>query len=117
MKVGDRLANLLIEYGIEYVFGVPGRQTLQFYHGIMKSSGKIKHFQQQRFKTGYISADFHHIDFATVAKGFGVRGYTARTAEELSEALKNEQSNEGPAVIDVITDQWETPVLRSSSIG
>jgi len=77
----------------------------------------IKHIQQQRFKTGYISTDFHHIDFATVAKGFGVRGYTARTAAELSEALRNEQSNEGPAVIDVITDQWETPVLRSSSIG
>ena len=25
MKVGHRLAELLVQYGIEYVFGVPGR--------------------------------------------------------------------------------------------
>ena len=36
MKVGHRLAELLVEYGIEYVFGVPGGQTLALYEGIMR---------------------------------------------------------------------------------
>ena len=77
----------------------------------------VKHIQRQRFKNNFISTDFHHIDFATVAKGFGVHSHTARTADELGSALSDVKIQSGPAVIDVITDQWETPVLRSSSIG
>jgi acetolactate synthase-1/2/3 large subunit len=77
----------------------------------------IKHIQEKRFKNQFISTDFHHIDFASVARGFGVRGHTARTGDELAAALQQEQGVTGPAVIDVITDQWETPVLRSSSLG
>ena len=43
MKVGDRLAELLTEFGVEYVFGVPGGQTLPLYEGIRKTRGKLKH--------------------------------------------------------------------------
>ena len=75
----------------------------------------IKHSEKNCFKNGYISTDFHHVDFASVAKGFGSRGYTVRNADELTAALKQERSPKGPAVIDVISDQWETPVLRFSS--
>ena len=31
MRVGNRLAEILIENGVEYVFGVPGGQTLPLY--------------------------------------------------------------------------------------
>lgn len=77
----------------------------------------VKHVQQKRFKEGYISTDFHHVDFSTVARGFGARGYTARTMDEFASFLEKERIPEGPAVIDVVTDGWETPVLRFSSMG
>jgi thiamine pyrophosphate-dependent acetolactate synthase large subunit-like protein len=73
--------------------------------------GWIKHVQKQYYRENYISTDFNHVDFATVARGFGARGYTANTIEELSDALAREARPEGPAVIDVNSDEWETPVL------
>jgi acetolactate synthase-1/2/3 large subunit len=77
----------------------------------------VKHVQQKRFKEGYISTDFHQVDFSMVARGFGVHGYTVRTVDEFASSLEKEQNPKGPAVIDIVTDVWETPVLRFSSIG
>ena len=72
--------------------------------------GWIKHVQKDRYDQNYISTDFSHVDFATVARGFGVRGYTVTTLEEMRDALSRERNPNGPVVIDVISDQWETPV-------
>jgi acetolactate synthase-1/2/3 large subunit len=77
----------------------------------------IKHVQEKRFTEGFISADFGHVDFATAGKGFGARGYSVRTYGELADALDKEQLPRGPAVIDIMADQWETPVLRFASTG
>ena len=46
---------------------------------------------------------------ATVVRGFGVRGYTVTTLEEMRDALGRERNPNSPVVIDVISDQWETP--------
>ncbi len=73
--------------------------------------GWIKHVQKNYYAENYVSTDFAHIDFATVARGFGARGYTATSLDEVRTALKAETVPDGPAVIDVISDQWETPVL------
>lgn len=73
--------------------------------------GWIKHIQKDYYDENYVSTDFSHVDFAVVAKGFGARSYTARTLEEFKQCLEEEKSPEGPAVIDVISDQWSTPVL------
>jgi len=73
--------------------------------------GWIKHVQKNYFKENYISTDYSQVDFATVAKGFGVRSYSARSIEEVQEIMNLEKTPVGPAVIDVISDQWETPVL------
>ncbi|MDC0067635.1 thiamine pyrophosphate-binding protein [Gammaproteobacteria bacterium] len=72
--------------------------------------GWIKHVQQNRYDQNYVSTDFSHVDFATVAKGFGLRNYTATTLDEVREAFVQEARPDGPALIDVISDQWETPV-------
>jgi len=77
----------------------------------------IKHVQKNRFKDSFISTDFRHIDFAMVARGFGARAYTVQTLDALQSALEKEKAPNGPAVIDMFTDQWETPVLRFSSSG
>jgi acetolactate synthase-1/2/3 large subunit len=72
--------------------------------------GWIKHVQKNHYDQNYVSTDFAHIDFATVARGFGARGYTATNIEAFRAALENERNPEGPALIDVISDQWESPV-------
>ena len=72
--------------------------------------GWIKHVQRDNYDKNYVSTDYAHVDFATVAQGFGVRGYTVTTLDELREALVAEARPEGPAVIEVISDQWESPV-------
>ncbi|MBU1155051.1 MAG: acetolactate synthase catalytic subunit, partial [Proteobacteria bacterium] len=77
--------------------------------------GWIKHVQLARYGGNYISSDFNHIDFATVARGFGARGYTVNTLDELKQALAKESDPQGPTLIDMRTDEWETPVLRSVS--
>lgn len=77
--------------------------------------GWIKHIQKSRYQERYISCDFNHIDFETVARGFGVRSYTAASLADISEIMAVESSPQGPALFDVGIDPWETPVLRNAS--
>lgn len=70
----------------------------------------VKHGEQRRGWEGFISTDFSHIDFATVARGFGARGHVVVTEDELVSVLREEQNPEGPVIIDIRTDQWESPV-------
>ena len=73
--------------------------------------GWIKHVQKSLYDGKYISTDFAKVDFAMVAKGFGVRSYRVKSIEELEQVLALEKSPQGPAVIEIISDQWESPVL------
>ena len=73
--------------------------------------GWIKHIQRDHYAENYVSTDFAHVDFATVARGFGTRDYTVRTLDEFDQCLAKEASPEGPAVIDVISDPWASPIL------
>lgn len=57
MKIGDRLAELLTEFGIEYVFGVPGGQTLPLYEGIRKTRGKLQHVLMRDERSAGFAAD------------------------------------------------------------
>lgn len=77
--------------------------------------GWIKHIQKSRYQERYISCDFKHIDFETVARGFGVRSYTAASLDEIVQIMAAESSPQGPILIDVPVDSWETPVLRNAS--
>ncbi|MEN8243911.1 MAG: thiamine pyrophosphate-binding protein [Thermodesulfobacteriota bacterium] len=79
--------------------------------------GWIKHIQKDNYQGNYISSDFTHVDFATVAKGFGVKGYTIKALDELDACLNESTEPDGPVVIDILTDQWETPVLNFSPKG
>lgn len=51
------------------------------------------------------------VDFATVARGMGVEGYTVRTRQEFEEALKAVKGTDKPVLIDVkITNNRLLPV-------
>jgi acetolactate synthase-1/2/3 large subunit len=48
--------------------------------------------------------DWPGVDFATVARGFGLRGYTATTLEQYRDALATALAGQGPSLIDVRVD-------------
>jgi acetolactate synthase I/II/III large subunit len=72
--------------------------------------GWIKHVQRDHYDQNYISTDFSHIDFSVVAKGFGLRSYRVTDLAGLRECLDKEKNPQGPALIEVISDQWSSPV-------
>jgi len=57
MIVGDRLAQLLLENGVDKVFGVPGGQTLPLYEGISKFQGAIEHVLMRDERSAGYAAD------------------------------------------------------------
>ena len=75
--------------------------------------GWIKHVQRDFYQMKFISTDFCHVDFATVAEGFGIRNHSVQTQDELKQALELEKTPKGPVVIDVISDPEESPIFRS----
>ncbi|MEA5114903.1 MAG: biosynthetic-type acetolactate synthase large subunit [Geobacteraceae bacterium] len=67
--------------------------------------GMVRQFQRVFMKEKYASTDLgKHVDFCTVARGFGVAAIRVERKEELGEALKKAVSLPGPVVIDVETD-------------
>ncbi len=72
--------------------------------------GWIKHVQRDFYDKNYVSTDFSHVDFAVVAGGFGLRSYRVTNLTELQESLDKETNPQGPALIEVISDQWSSPV-------
>ena len=52
MHVGDQLVDRLIEYGVRYIFGCPGGQTLPLYNGIAKRPGEITHVLMRDERSG-----------------------------------------------------------------
>lgn len=75
----------------------------------------IKHIQNKRYDKRYISCDFNHVEFDTVARGFGVRSHRASSLDQVAELIQKEHTPQGPVLIDLISDPWETPVLKSAS--
>lgn len=71
----------------------------------------IKHIQKEKYKETYLSTDYQEVSFARVAEGFGALGYSVTTLNRLREIMKEIGVLTEPVVIDIKTDQWETPVL------
>lgn len=76
--------------------------------------GWVKHTATARFGAEYgsIATDFGPVDYAKVAEGFGVPSYRVESETALHAALKEIDGHAGPALIEVLSDEWETPVLK-----
>lgn len=72
--------------------------------------GWIKHVQRDHYDQNYVSTDFSHVNFSVVASGFGLRSYRVTDLAGLRECLDKETNPDGPALIEVISDQWSSPV-------
>ncbi len=67
--------------------------------------GMVRQFQNVFMKKRYASTDLgKHVDFCTVARGFGVEAVRVSRKEDLADALNWTMNVQGPVVVDVEID-------------
>ncbi|MEZ4572249.1 MAG: thiamine pyrophosphate-binding protein [Thermomicrobiales bacterium] len=91
----------LVKYGLKVVSIVLNNNALSW----------IKWNQRMTWGERYQSSEFPDIDFAAVARGFGCKGVSVTDPDQLADALDDAFAGDGPVVIDVKTEEWETPLL------
>jgi acetolactate synthase-1/2/3 large subunit len=72
-----------------------------------RSLGWIRWYRRIAWGRGHERDDFGAVDFAAVARAFGLAATRVEHASDLAEAL----ALPGPALVDVVTAVWETPHL------
>lgn len=57
MDSGDLITEMLIDYGVKYVFGIPGGQTIPLYNAIARRRDQIQHILIRDERSGPYAAD------------------------------------------------------------
>ncbi len=119
MRVGDKLAELLVDNGVDKVYGVPGGQTLPLYEGIRKFQGRIDHVLMRDERSAGFAADA----YARLTGRVGVcDGTVGPGATNLVSPLAEAYCSSIPmiAIVSDISQAWEhrrcpaqgTPVIH-----
>jgi acetolactate synthase-1/2/3 large subunit len=92
MNSGDLIAQAFAAYGVRYVFGIPGGQTLPLYNAIARSNGKVRHILIRDERSGPYAADaYARVTGALAAcdavPGPGVVKLTSGLAEAYTTAI------------------------------
>src|SRR3954451_125606 len=74
------------------------------------SLGQIKWEQLVFLGNPEYECDLQPIDFAAVARGFGVAGFTISDPKECAQTIDAAMAVEGPALIEAVVDQNEPPM-------
>jgi acetolactate synthase-1/2/3 large subunit len=75
-----------------------------------RSWGWIRWYRRINFGRAWQDEDFGDVAFADVARGFGLAGQRVTEPAELPAALRAALAGPGPALVDVVTDAWQTPI-------
>jgi len=75
-----------------------------------RSLGWIRWYRRIHFGRGWEDEDFTDVTFAEVAKGFGVAGQRVTEPARLGAALRGALESARPALVDVVTEPWQTPI-------
>jgi acetolactate synthase-1/2/3 large subunit len=75
-----------------------------------RSWGWIRWYRRITFGRGWEDEDFSDVAFADVATAFGLAGRRVTEPAQLGPALRAAQAGLGPALLDVRTEQWQTPI-------
>ena len=91
----------LAKYGLEIVVVVLNNSCL----------GYSKISEMLNYSGDYEEVDFPDTDFALIAQGFGCEGLAVKEPNELAPALEAAFAAQGPVLLDVRVDPWQTPEL------
>jgi acetolactate synthase I/II/III large subunit len=75
-----------------------------------RSLGWIRWYRRITFGRGFQDDDFTDVAFADVAAGFGLHAGRVTDPGELDAMLAAGLRSERPALVDVVTEAWETPI-------
>jgi acetolactate synthase-1/2/3 large subunit len=75
-----------------------------------RSLGWIRWYRRITFGRGWEGEDFSDVPFADVARAFGLAGERVTEPGRLAAALRTAWSAPGPALVDVVTEAWQTPI-------
>jgi acetolactate synthase-1/2/3 large subunit len=78
--------------------------------------GWNKHVAMRRYPDAWVSQDFAEVDYAASAAALGASATRVNSVEEFEIALEKALSVEDrPSVVEVITSEFETPVIKAMS--
>jgi acetolactate synthase-1/2/3 large subunit len=77
--------------------------------------GWIKELQHLYHDQRYFSVDFTRIDYASIARGFGLQGYHVEDPADLERTLQSALADGRPAFVNVVTEpqMTETPPVAT----
>jgi acetolactate synthase I/II/III large subunit len=75
-----------------------------------RSLGWIRWYRRITFGRGWEDDDFADVAYADVARGFGMHGVRVTEPGQLGSALASALRSDRPALVDVVTDAWQTPI-------
>jgi len=75
-----------------------------------RSWGWIRWYRRITFGRGWEQDDFGDVAFADVARGFGLAAQRVTEPGRLGAALRAALQAPGPALVDVVTEAWQTPI-------
>jgi len=75
-----------------------------------RSLGWIRWYRRITFGRGWEDEDFGDVTFAEVAKGFGIAGQRVAEPARLGAVLREAVGSGKPALVDVVTEPWQTPI-------
>jgi len=76
--------------------------------------GWIKASQKTGYGERYFSVDFDRTDHARVAEAFGVKSWRVEAAEDVESAIRAALAHDGPALVDVISQQLQDTAVPVS---
>ncbi len=91
------------------------------------SFGWIKELQHLYHDKRYFSVDFNPVDYAAIARGFGLRAWQVKDPADLEATMQAALASGGPAFIDIVSEAqmtetppvhaWEQAVAAASAGG
>jgi acetolactate synthase-1/2/3 large subunit len=75
-----------------------------------RSLGWIRWYRRITFGRGWEDEDFADVAYADVARGFGLHAARVTEPGRLAPALAAALGSDRPALLDVVTEAWQTPI-------
>lgn len=100
LHAGDLVVEMLVDYGVEYVFGMPGGQTTALHDAILRRPDQIKHILMRDERNAAYAAD----GYARVTGKVGVCDVTVGPGANLLPAGFLEALNASIPMIGIVGD-------------